>query len=643
MIKRIRKKLSNQISFYIILGVVLVFSAMASTTYISARALLMSRIENETLVKTESATQYVWNIFENAMIITEQMSFNNEISQYLKEVKTRDDVTSNPLYPNVLKTIENIKDSYDLNFLSWVANEKANFYLDSTNTIPDETYDVTVRPWYKIAVESSAVAYTDPYIEWGTGKIVMSSIKSLRENDEVYGFVVVDMELDSIPAVIESIDIGNEGMIFLVNEKGNYIYNKDKSLLMDHGILDSDDPLNVFSKRIRGGLIGFSEINYKGKDYYMSYRPASNTGWALITLISKSEALSEMYYFSIKLLSILIVGIAILLFIIYFTVKNVTSPVRAITTYGREIAQGNLDANIPYEYTKRGDEMGDLSRTFLTITEVFRQHSSLLEHDIEMKEEEIKRQYRYILENEKLATLGTLVAGVAHEINTPLGVGLTSASYIEKLCNSQRDLIDSGNIKKREVYAFMDELDKANSLLVTNLGRAADLVNSFKQIAVNQSTEIRDLFNLNSNIETVIISLKHEYKNKPIKIINKCDNSIMLDSYPGPLSQIFTNFIMNSLSHGFKENEGGEIIIDAVASEGNIIITYSDDGRGIDKEHLKHIFDPFFTTNRVNGNSGLGMYIVHNIVTQILMGTIICESTLNEGVRFTIAIPEKLD
>lgn len=642
MIKRIRKKLSNQISFYIILGVVLVFSAMASTTFISARDLLMSRIENETLVKTESATQYVWNIFENAMIITEQMSFNNEIRQYLKEVETRDDVTSNPLYPKVLETIENIKNSYDLNFLAWVANEKANFYLDSTNTIPDDTYDVTIRPWYKIAVENSGVAYTDPYIEWGTGQIVMSSIKALRDNNQIYGFVVVDMQLDSIPSIISSIDVGKEGMIFLVNEKGAYIYNENKDMMMEHGIYEAEDPLSPFSNEIMRGLTGFKEINYNGKDYYMSYRPASNTGWALITLISRNEALSEMYYFTMKILSILIAGIGILLFIIYFTVKNVTSPVRAITTFGKEIAQGNLDASLPFEYTKRDDEMGDLSRTFITITEVFRQHSALLEHDIEKKEEEIKLQYRYIIENEKLATLGTLVAGVAHEINTPLGVGLTSASYIEKLSNNQRELLDSGNIKKSEVYNFMDELDKANSLLVNNLGRAADLVTSFKQIAVNQSTEIRDTFNLSSNIETVILSLKHEYKNRPIKIINNCDNSIILDSYPGPLSQIFTNFIMNSLSHGYKDDEGGEIIIDAVKNEGNITLTYHDDGRGIDKMHLDHIFDPFFTTNRINGNSGLGMYIVHNIVSQLLMGTIVCESSLNNGVKFTIVIPEKL-
>ena len=175
----------------------------------------------------------------------------------------------------------------------------------------------------------------------------------------------------------------------------------------------------------------------------------------------------------------------------------------------------------------------------------------------------------------------------------------------------------------------------------TNLARAADLVNSFKKISVNQSTEEMTTFNLSEYFNMILLSLKHEYKNKDFEITVECDPKIKIYSYPGVYSQIFTNFLMNSFIHGFKGRDSGKITIKAslLADENRLVITYKDNGLGIPPEVLDRVFEPFYTTNRANGGSGLGLYIVYNLVGQKLNGFINCHSTVGEGTTFVMDVP----
>jgi signal transduction histidine kinase len=169
--------------------------------------------------------------------------------------------------------------------------------------------------------------------------------------------------------------------------------------------------------------------------------------------------------------------------------------------------------------------------------------------------------------------------------------------------------------------------------------RAADLVQQFKSIAINQNIEVLSKFNLCSEISTVITSLGPTFRHKNIKINNECNDSIVMSSYPGALTQIFTNLIMNSMYHAFEENKEGIISITASLDGELVRISYSDNGKGIKTEDLDHIFEPFFTTRRKKGSSGLGMYITHNLTTQTLSGTISCESSIGNGVIFKIVLP----
>ncbi|MBW1899261.1 MAG: HAMP domain-containing histidine kinase, partial [Deltaproteobacteria bacterium] len=180
---------------------------------------------------------------------------------------------------------------------------------------------------------------------------------------------------------------------------------------------------------------------------------------------------------------------------------------------------------------------------------------------------------------------------------------------------------------------------ESSSIIHKNLNRAADLIKSFKQVAVDQSGEVKRKFKLKRYTDELFISLRPKLKKTPHKIRFNCPEDLEIDSYPGIYSQIITNFILNSLNHGFEEGEEGLITIDIKKDGGELLVEYSDNGKGMEEETFKKIFDPFFTTSRGLGGTGLGMHIVYNLVTLTLGGKIKCFSLPGEGTTFLIRIP----
>ncbi|MCB1875376.1 MAG: PAS domain S-box protein [Chromatiales bacterium] len=254
--------------------------------------------------------------------------------------------------------------------------------------------------------------------------------------------------------------------------------------------------------------------------------------------------------------------------------------------------------------------------------------------------EELRRTQAQLVESEKMASLGGLVAGVAHEINTPVGIGVTAASHLQQRVEDLREAFDENRLKKSTLKEFVDSSYEGAGIILTNLQRAADLVQSFKQVAVDQATDSRRRFNLRGYFDEVLLSLRPTLKKTPHKVEVDCPANLEVDSYPGACSQIITNLIMNSLKHAFEDGESGHLRIGAELRNRSLVLTYSDDGRGIPSENLKKIFEPFFTTKRGQGGSGLGMHLVYNIVTQRLGGKIRCESTVGEGTRFVMEFPQ---
>lgn len=244
-----------------------------------------------------------------------------------------------------------------------------------------------------------------------------------------------------------------------------------------------------------------------------------------------------------------------------------------------------------------------------------------------------------LVRQEKLASLGSLVAGVAHEINTPLGICVTATSHlIEEVRLTRKDILaDQFDPNQRE--QFLDILDQSLRILNTNTKRAASLVRSFKQVAVDQTSNDRRKFQLLPYLNEILVSLQPKLKGRQIDIKITCPEGLLIDNYPGAISQILTNFVMNSLHHGFENLNQGEIQI-TVAIDGDFLkFDYSDNGNGMDAEALGKLFDPFYTTKRGQGGSGLGTHIVYNLVTGLLGGTIKAHSSSGLGLRYHLRFP----
>lgn len=243
------------------------------------------------------------------------------------------------------------------------------------------------------------------------------------------------------------------------------------------------------------------------------------------------------------------------------------------------------------------------------------------------------------IESERLASLGNLVAGFAHEINTPLGLSLTALSFLDTKLQDFLQRYTTNQLRRSDLDAFVQTSRDSIHTLTINIERAAGIVRSFKQVAVDQASEQRRRFKLCDYINDILTSLVPKLKRTPHKIQVDCDKTLEFEGNPGAFSQLLTNLIMNSIIHAFDPGIEGHIHITAQRAGDSLQLSVSDDGRGITPEHQAHLFEPFFTTKRGEGGTGLGLHIVHTIVTQQLGGTIQCVSSPGKGTTFHIAIP----
>jgi signal transduction histidine kinase len=256
--------------------------------------------------------------------------------------------------------------------------------------------------------------------------------------------------------------------------------------------------------------------------------------------------------------------------------------------------------------------------------------------------EELKSAQHQLVDAEKMASLGGLVAGIAHEINTPIGIGVTAASTLEDETHQFLASYQNGALKRSELDAYLNTAQESSRLILNNLQRAAELVQSFKQVAVDQTNLERRKFGVKTYINDVLRSLAPQLKRSAHRLSVTGADDLIIDSYPGALSQVVTNLVMNSVLHAYPDDKGGQLIFE-VRSEGKqVIIEYRDDGCGIAPETLKKIYEPFFTTARHRGGTGLGLHIVYNLVIQKLGGQINCESVVGQGTKFTLTLPMHL-
>lgn len=340
--------------------------------------------------------------------------------------------------------------------------------------------------------------------------------------------------------------------------------------------------------------------------------------------------------------------------------RRVLRPMDKLSQAAARLAAGQFD--VPLKLEAGNDEIAQvglaMDRMRLALLKAFeelRGHANTLESQVAERTAELtaanaeltqalqtlRTAQRELVESEKLASLGRLVAGVAHELNTPLGNALTVVSALEDRWGELDELLSSATPMRRSVLVeLVKDTRRGQDILHRNVARAAELVRDFKQVAIDQTSDTRRDFDLARVIEDVLTMVEPSYKHTPYQVHTELETGLAMNSYPGALGQVLTNLLMNALVHAFEDRQQGQVRVRCRSLDADQVeLSVSDDGKGMDESVRRRIFDPFFTTRLGTGGSGLGMHIVHNIVTQVLGGQIEVSSTPGQGTTMTVRLP----
>ena len=308
-------------------------------------------------------------------------------------------------------------------------------------------------------------------------------------------------------------------------------------------------------------------------------------------------------------------------------------------------------STVPVEYWLRPitekDDITGVLMTFINISKRVEAQERLshtlnnLERDVKERSEDLTQQLRLeLIRSERMANLGERVAEFTHDLSTPISIAKNGAYISNESQQKIRTMLKSEEISEDSLIQELDRIHESSTLTDDNLLRAVKLMNSFKRVSIDQTSEQPRPTHIKELIADAFNSLNHHFKNKKIQFHNECPSDLQLQTVPGLLTQVLTNLLLNSLKYGFLKGKNvGEIFVHVHCDENGLKLTYRDNGVGIDADTLPHIFDRFFTTGKEDGGNGIGLYIVQTIISKQLNGTITCTSTLGEGVEFEIVIP----
>jgi len=511
---------------------------------------------------------------------------------------------------------------------------------------------------------------TEPYFY--EGKMILEYTTPIVINNKFMGIAGVDKALVDVNNYIAKLKPYKNSNYVLISKKGNVIasdmnlgtkdtlekellkkkaLNKDVDVtkvnryMITFNILDTDYAkiLNNFHKmKSDRRLITVNDTLTNEAYYYNGYKIKTGD-WTLIMRVSESEITAPINS-SLKRISIFLILIFLIIIFMSISLSNrIVEVIDLIIEASSKVAKGDFKITLPdfsiYEVNLLKKSM---SRTALILkTSRDNLEKRVIKRTAELEESliQLKNTQSKLVETKKMACLGELVAGVAHEINTPVGISLTGVTFLLDETEIITKKYAKDDMSKEEFEEYLKTSKNIGGQINTNLVRTAKLVRSFKQIAIDQTHEEIRTFPLNSYIQEVLISISNITKKINIKVIVECDKNIKINSYPGAFSQIITNLIINSINHAFGKKEKGIINISVIQEGNGLKLIFKDNGKGISTENIEKIFEPFFTTNREYGGSGLGLSIIYNIITSKLKGTITCDSKIEEGVEFTIYIP----
>ncbi len=463
------------------------------------------------------------------------------------------------------------------------------------------------------------------------------------------GAVEVLNKLEGIPNINAAAIYNESGKLFATytKEGGEVSFAKSVAKFTDSDQIIGDE------------IIISTPINYNGQTY-----------GSILFYVSKQELPKQLISYAMMLLSGMIILTFFSLIVIYKIQNYITLPIINLAKTAQEISLSE-DYSIRAE-KMYNDEVGHLYDDFNsmlgkieqrgrerdeaeTISRTYQAHLERLTNELEERVKErtaelqesldrLQSAQSQLVESEKMSALGNLVAGVAHEVNTPLGISITAASIFKNEIKTVQSLLNENKLSRSALDHFIETIVEADEILIKNLDRAALLVRNFKKISVDQSSEeIRD-FELNDYLKEVLSTFKNELKHRPVELQLKLSQEpIQMYSYPGAISQIVVNMLQNALLHGFDYDQEGVITLETQCHDNHATIIFSDNGKGVDQNVKHKIFEPFITTKRNKGGTGLGLNITYNLITQHLRGSIHLDNDYTQGARFIMELPNRLD
>ena len=530
-------------------------------------------------------------------------------------------------------------------------------------------YDVRSRPWYAPVRENPVVQWSDLYINMDDLQdATLSSLIPIFDRDErhLVGVVSVDISLVRINRFLGDTAEAVGGIMYIVDDTGALISHStpDPVYRMEDTTgearflkaEDSADPVIHASAAFLSASPGMRSFQAGNQSYYMKVselgQPAG-VSWRLVTVVPEQALVGNIRARFVSMagsyagvaLAVLVIGIAFLLLFLS-SVTKIATQLRAV-----RLTEEHLDSvSVQGLHFKETDELlfafnqllhrlGENMQARLAaqkeMDRMTEEENTRLENLVRQKTEELQTAMDELVEKEKLASLGSLVAGISHEVNTPIGVAVTATTYLQSLIAEWEDAKQED---RDHPPGNMEAIHGAVEIVIRNLERARDLVTSFKKISVDPSGTDRARFSLQAYIRLTLASLSHALKTHQVQVlVTGEDAEVFLN--PGSMAQVLSNLVMNALHHGFKGRDSGEITIHTERQADQLVMTVSDNGTGIDPAHIGHVFDPFFTTSRGSGRSGLGLSIVRNTVVSDFKGTIRASNRPEGGACFLLRFP----
>lgn len=486
------------------------------------------------------------------------------------------------------------------------------------------------------------------------------------KDKEITGVIVSCVRRESVENIYKTTNLIRSGEIFLVDNNNNLLcssdndfFNVNKATLSDSGFFD------FIGRKI--DFYSWFEVN---NNYYLGSYVYNRVHNYYLCTIQEKNHIYQKYYLLRNL--IIIICILVLLFSGLLAIKLADyfiNPLISLTDYMKQIIKEKsqiktIDGEISIEEkvidkmssdSLRKDEIGILNSTFIWLLEVQKGYHLQLENKVEERTKnleetnaslkqtlrELKNTQDQLIQNERMGAIGNMVAGIAHEINTPIGIAVTGSSFLFDESLKLRKLFNAEAVSRSEMNEVIGNVEKSSELVLRNLQKAGELIYKFKKIAIDQNTENVLYFNVYELIETMVSTFQHRLNQNQVNVSVSGDDVISIKNYPISLVQVLSNLIDNSIVHGFiGQNDRKDINIDILGGKNNILIEYRDNGVGISEKYHNKLFEPFFSKDEgERETSGLGMHIIFKIVTEKLYGSISFDPSHKKGVLFKIEVP----